>query len=274
MYRYRWRVSGTICWDRLLLNSFKLPHAYFYGNWRAKILNICRDEGIHLTVTRGGGQVSTCNKGRIGYSCDERVAVTRGGLLRARCCPTRISCRVARPFQRASRTDQIVPGTTARKNAKPVCSERGIQLLAERISNIRPKAGCWDDPGLRPFAFRSGSRASVFSWRIPVIISTRFTTTIRGKWRWRAKDHTHSAPRNLLEDLGSSRDASWCLYSIWERSASRVSLPESSSSVSPAWSKHRRQSPQLTRNALSQCGHSFGWCVIVACESVRPQRFM
>lgn len=52
MYRYRWRVSGTICWDRLLLNSFKLPHAYFYGNWRAKILNICRDEGIHLTVTR------------------------------------------------------------------------------------------------------------------------------------------------------------------------------------------------------------------------------
>ena len=123
------------------------------------------------------------------------------GLLRARCCPTRISCRVARPFQRASRTDQIVPGTTARKNAKPVCSERGAQLLAERISNIRPKAGCWDDPGLRPFAFRSGSRASVFSWRIPVIISTRFTTTIRRKWRWRAKGHTHSAPRNLLEDL-------------------------------------------------------------------------
>jgi hypothetical protein len=45
------------------------------------------------------------------------------------------------PFQRASCTDQIVTGTTAWKNAKPVCSERAAQLLAEGVSNIRPKAG-------------------------------------------------------------------------------------------------------------------------------------
>jgi hypothetical protein len=36
-----------------------------------------------------------------------------------------------------------------------------------------------------PFAFGSGSRASVFVG-IPVITSTRFTTQIRRKWRWRA----------------------------------------------------------------------------------------
>jgi hypothetical protein len=35
-------TSGTICWDRLLLNSCNLPHAYFYGNWRAKVPNILR----------------------------------------------------------------------------------------------------------------------------------------------------------------------------------------------------------------------------------------
>ena len=46
------------------------------------------------------------------------------------------------------------------------------------------------------------------------------------------------------------------LYSISERSVSRLSLRESSASVSPAWSKHRRQSPSFTRNAVSHRGHS------------------
>jgi len=45
------------------------------------------------------------------------------------------------------------------------------------------------------------------------------------------------------------------LYSISDRSASRFSLPESSSSVSPAWSKHRRQSPLFMRTAASHRGH-------------------
>jgi hypothetical protein len=61
------------------------------------------------------------------------------------------------------------------------------------------------------------------------------------------------------------------LYSISDRSASRLSLPESSSSVSPAWSKHRRQSPLFTRNAVSHRGHSSSSCVIAVCRSVTPE---
>ena len=60
------------------------------------------------------------------------------------------------------------------------------------------------------------------------------------------------------------------LYSISERSVSRLSLPESPSSVSPAWSKHRRQSPLFTRNAVSHRGHSSGSCVIAGSRSVKP----
>ena len=41
-------------------------------------------------------------------------------------------------------------------------------------------------------------------------------------------------------------------------------------SSSPAWSKHRRQSPLPTCNVLRQCGHSSGWCE--ASESVRPKK--
>lgn len=52
------------------------------------------------------------------------------------------------------------------------------------------------------------------------------------------------------------------LYSISKRIASRLSLPDSSSSVSPAWSKHRRQSPLFMRTAASHCGHSSSSCVI------------
>jgi hypothetical protein len=39
---------------------------------------------------------------------------------------------------------------------------------------------------------------------------------------------------------------------------SRLSRLESSASVSPAWSKHRRQSPSFTRNAVSHRGQSSG----------------
>ena len=60
------------------------------------------------------------------------------------------------------------------------------------------------------------------------------------------------------------------LYSISERSVSRLPLLESSSSVSPAWSKHRRQSPLFTRNAVSHRGQSSGSCVIAGSESVEP----
>jgi len=98
----------------------------------------------------------------LGYSCDERVSQVRAGLASSALLPDANFMPGSLSVQRASCTDQIVTGTTARKNAKPVRSERGAQLLAERISNIRPKAGCWDDPGLRPFEFRSGSRARVF----------------------------------------------------------------------------------------------------------------
>jgi hypothetical protein len=58
------------------------------------------------------------------------------------------------------------------------------------------------------------------------------------------------------------------LYSISERSASRLSLLEASSSVSPVWSKHRRQSPLFTRSAVSHRGHSSGSCVIAGSRSV------
>jgi hypothetical protein len=58
-------------------------------------------------------------------------------------------------------------------------------------------------------------------------------------------------------------------YSVSERSASRFSLPQSSTSVSPAWSKHRRQSPVFTRNAVPHCGHSSGSWVIAWSKSVK-----
>jgi hypothetical protein len=34
-------------WDTLLLSSFNLPHAYFYGDWKAKVPNILQDERIY-----------------------------------------------------------------------------------------------------------------------------------------------------------------------------------------------------------------------------------
>lgn len=59
------------------------------------------------------------------------------------------------------------------------------------------------------------------------------------------------------------------LYSISDRSASRFSLPESSSSVRPAWSKHRRQSPLFMRTAASHRGHSSNSRVIAGSKSVK-----
>jgi hypothetical protein len=58
MYRYRWRVNGAIRWDRLPLNSFKLPHAYFYGNCRAKIPNISQRCGNSPAKYKDGGERS------------------------------------------------------------------------------------------------------------------------------------------------------------------------------------------------------------------------
>jgi hypothetical protein len=42
LWRCRRRVRASIIRDRLLLSSFSLPHAYFYGNWRGKVPNIFR----------------------------------------------------------------------------------------------------------------------------------------------------------------------------------------------------------------------------------------
>jgi hypothetical protein len=146
----------------------------------------CRDEGIHLTVTRREAKSLRATKVGLGYSCDERVAVTHAACFLHSCCPTPISCWCPGPFPGASCNPLNCYWNNGAESAKPVWPERAAQLLAGRISNIRPKAGCWDDPGLRPFAFRSGSWASLFVG-IPVITSTRFTTTIRRKWRWRAR---------------------------------------------------------------------------------------
>ena len=80
-------------------------------------------------------------------------------------------------------------------------------------------------------------------------------------------------PRRLRRQVGLPAEASAqarAFYSISERSASRLSLPESPSSASPAWSKHRRQSPLFTRNAVPHRGHSSGSCVIAVCRSVTP----
>jgi hypothetical protein len=75
----RRRVRATVCRDKLLLSSFSLPHAYFYGNWMAKVPNILPDEriiGSQQAIVRVGGAVgqgflreqtakfqSTCAKG-------------------------------------------------------------------------------------------------------------------------------------------------------------------------------------------------------------------
>jgi hypothetical protein len=78
-----------------------------------------------------------------------------------------------RPFQRASCADQIVTGTTARKtrNRSGLRGLLSFSLSGYQISGL--KARCWDDPDLRPFAFRSASRASVFVG-IPVITQHAF----------------------------------------------------------------------------------------------------
>lgn len=60
------------------------------------------------------------------------------------------------------------------------------------------------------------------------------------------------------------------IYSISERRVSRFSLSDPSSSVSPACTKHPRQSPLwCTRTTLQQCGHSSCSCEVAERESVR-----
>jgi hypothetical protein len=87
MYRYRWRVNGAIRWDRLPLNSFKLPHAYFYGNCRAKIPNISQRCGNSPAKYKSGeSEVSTWEKDRIFLRRSRRGYLR--GLLPARCRPT------------------------------------------------------------------------------------------------------------------------------------------------------------------------------------------
>jgi len=160
----RRRVRETICRDRLLLSSFNLPHAYFYGDWRAKVPNILQDERI---CGQSGG--------------DPAGVAGRGG---------------PRPC-------------TGMGGEVPITCAKGSDTSATRVSRLLPAA------------------PEAPSW---------------------------PARRSLG---GGSR-----LYSISERSASRLSPLESSASVSPVWSKHRRQSPLFTRNAVSHRGHSSDSCMI------------
>ena len=86
--RCRRKVRATICRDRLLLSSFNLPHAYFYGNWRAKVPNILQDVRSYrqsrgdpavLAGRRGprpstgiGSEVPINVRKRFGYFCPRR----------------------------------------------------------------------------------------------------------------------------------------------------------------------------------------------------------
>jgi hypothetical protein len=71
-----------------------------------------------------------------------------------------------------------------------------------------------------------------------------------------------AAPETLSWSARRSLSGRSRLYSISERIMSRLPLLESSSSVSPARRKHRRQMSLFTRNAVSHRGHSSDSCVI------------
>lgn len=146
------------------MSSFNLPHAYIYGDRRAKVPNILQDERIY---GQSGG--------------DPADLAGRGG---------------PRP-------------STGTGGEVPITCAKGSDTSATNMSRLLPAA------------------PEALSW---------------------------PARRSLG---GGSR-----LYSISERSVSRLPLKESSSSVSPAWSKHRRQSPLFRRNAVSHRGHSSDSCVI------------
>ena len=158
--RCRRGVVATICRDRLLLSSFNLPHAYFYGNWRAKVPNILQDVRSYRQ-SRG----------------DPAVLAGRRG---------------PRP-------------STGIGSEVPINVRKRFGYFCPRRSRLLPAAP-----------------------KVPSSLACRSFS-------------------------GGSR-----LYSISERSVSRLPLLESSSSVSPARSKHRRQSPLFTLNAVSHRGQSSG----------------
>jgi len=99
------------------------------------------------------------------------------------------------------------------------------------------------------------------NWRakVPIILQDKGfneVVTIR-----RSTSETRQKPRSQL--TGSHT------YSISERRVSRLSLSDPSSSVSPACTKHPRQSPLwCTRTTLQQCGHSSSSCGVAERESV------
>ncbi len=86
--RCRRKVRATICRDRPRLSLFNLPHAYFYGNWRAKVPNILQDVRSYrqsrgdpavLAGRRGprpstgiGSEVPINVRKRFGYFCPRR----------------------------------------------------------------------------------------------------------------------------------------------------------------------------------------------------------
>jgi len=113
--RCRRKVRATICRDRLLLSSFNLPHAYFYGNWRAKVPNILQDVRIYrqsrgdpavLAGRRGprpstgiGSEVPINVRKRFGYFCHEGGAATSRGAQGAKfACLSKLQRRLAPLF--------------------------------------------------------------------------------------------------------------------------------------------------------------------------------
>jgi hypothetical protein len=123
--------------------------------------------------------------------------------------------------------------------------------------------------GSREAIVRAGRREAAAFYRnrqrVPITCAKEF-----GYFRDKGVAATSRGAEALSWPACRSRGGGSRLYSISEKSVSRLSLLESSSTVSPAWSKHRRQSPLFTRNAVSQRGHSSGSCVIAGSRSVKP----
>jgi hypothetical protein len=154
------------------------------------------DAGIHRQST-SLGRTKFPRGRKVGYCCDDRVAVTCGA-----CFLHATGRRIAPPFSASDLHRPNCSWNNGVENAKPVCSERAARFFSlSGYPTIRPKAEFWGYPGLRPFAFRGGSRASVFRGNPrdnPAGVSPDDPPKIA---LTRAEDHTHSAPPNLLDDL-------------------------------------------------------------------------